>query len=283
MKKLSEKALLVNLCIRQWSARKYDRKATDEVNSAHNATDAGRFNKLLISKQALTDIQRISNSARQFHYNNTLPWSDQGDRLLPTTNYFEYFGEMSRFKAQFDEYVQQFVSGYDRLVAEAQLRLNSLFDPTDYPDDVSDKFSLTVVPMPVPEVQDFRVELNDTDVDSLRVSIEKEVNSRFTAATESIYDRISEQLKHMHSKLIDPDAVFRDSMFENLQGMIELLPRLNFSGDAKILMLCDDLKKLYCDPDSVRSNKDLRAEKATEVNAILNNIPKKIKSWRKNY
>lgn len=67
MKNLAEKALLVTLNISQWSARKYDRKVTEEVNDTHQAKDAGRFNKLLIDKTHLDEIQKIVNEARHFH------------------------------------------------------------------------------------------------------------------------------------------------------------------------------------------------------------------------
>ena len=46
--KLSDKALLVQLSISQWTARKYDKRATEQVNNANNAAmTAGRYNKSL--------------------------------------------------------------------------------------------------------------------------------------------------------------------------------------------------------------------------------------------
>ena len=53
---LSTRAMLVSLSISQWSGRRLDREITDEVNQQHNAAaDAGRYNKLLLPKEALAE------------------------------------------------------------------------------------------------------------------------------------------------------------------------------------------------------------------------------------
>src|SRR3546814_5363729 len=66
-----------------WSARRIDRKATEEINEKNNAAnDAGRYNKLLVDSKALAGIQSAISAARAFHYSRTLPWQDDGARLL---------------------------------------------------------------------------------------------------------------------------------------------------------------------------------------------------------
>lgn len=272
MKNLAEKALLVTLNISQWSARKYDRKVTEEVNDTHQAKDAGRFNKLLIDKTHLDEIQKIVNEARHFHYENTLPWSDLGDRLLPSKNYFEYIQKLSRYKTSFEACVDTFCKKYDSMINEAQGRLNSLFDSRDYPADISGRFGFKTVFMPIPETAGFRVDLDTTEIDKLKSDIETEVQDRFTNATQELYSRIKTQLEKMHERLKDADNKFRDTLFTNLADLIDLLPRLNVSNDRMIEALCSDMKGLLVNPDSVRADELLRKRKADEVNAILNNL-----------
>ena len=46
---LNDRALLVQLNVSQWTARKYDKSASKEVTTAHGASSAaGRFNKSLL-------------------------------------------------------------------------------------------------------------------------------------------------------------------------------------------------------------------------------------------
>lgn len=269
MKNLAEKSLIVSLNISQWSARKYDRKITEEVNSQHQAKDAGRYNKLLVAKDALEEIQKVSNKIRNFHYDNTLPWSDTGDRLLPSTNYFPYVKQLGEYKSEFEGLVNKFVSEYPSIIDDAKKRLNGMFNPLDYPSDISDKFSIKTTFMPVPVADDFRVNLSEEEVQNIRESVEKELHQRFTEASRSIYRRIKEQLTYMHGRLIEGNAKFRNSLFENLKELIELLPKLNFAEDEKVTRLCDDLKDLYVDAESVRADSVLRSQKAKQADAIL--------------
>lgn len=269
---LTDKALLVALSISQWSARKFDKKATDEVNNAHGATDAGRFNKALVSRDHLQEIQKIANEARTFHYENTLPWGDNGERLLPAANYFEYTRAIATLKNKFDGLVREFCQSYPLMIDEARRRLNGLFNETDYPANVADKFEVKTSFMPVPQSADFRLNLNAQEVDSLRGKIEDEIGRRFAAAQHDVFVRVADHLKRMHERLSVNDAVFRNSLFENLRELIDLLPRLNFSQDSRIAHLSQELKALYCEPEAVRNDVALRQQKAAQVEGILDRM-----------
>lgn len=272
MKNLTEKALLINLTIRQWTARKYDRKVTDEVNHTHNTSDAGRFNKVLIAKNHLEAIGKIAGRARQFHYDNTLPWSDNGERMLPATNYMEYVSKLGELKNEFETELNKFAAEYPSMIEEAKKNLNGLFNQSDYPNDIRDRFEIKTSFMPMPDVQDFRVELSEVEMNLIRKNVEVEINDRFSNAQCDIYDRITDQLKKMHERLIDANTTFRDSLFENVIALVDLLPRLNVTDDANITSLCASLKALYVNPDNVRKDSLLRANKAKEVEALMNKV-----------
>lgn len=74
----------------------------------------------------------------------------------------------------------------------------------------------------------------------------------------------------MRDRLSTKDAVFRDSLFDNLQELVGLIPKLNVTGDADIQAACDEMVKLMADPDAVRKNSQLRNQKAEQVNDVLN-------------
>lgn len=269
MKNLTEKALLANLVICQWSARKHDKSVTREVNENHGAKDAGRFNKILVDKKHLEPLQKIATKARDFHYNNTLPWGDNGDRLLPTENYFEYTAQIARFKNEWETAVNDFERNYAGMIDEARINLNGLFDERDYPRHITDKFDIKTSFMPVPDTEDIRVNLSQGEVETLRRNIGEELNDRMAGATKDIFRRMHEVLSRMFERLNDKDAIFKDSLFENVKDLVELLPRLNVTGDETITELCQDMASIYTNPERIRKNRTLRAEKAEEVDAIL--------------
>lgn len=106
--RLSEKAMLVKLSISQWTARKYDRKVSHEVNSQYGANaDAGRYNKVLIAQEAIKKITKVANEARTFHYYQTLSWSDEGYRMLPAANFMDYSTKMREFRSKFETVVNE--------------------------------------------------------------------------------------------------------------------------------------------------------------------------------
>lgn len=88
---LSSRAMLCSLSISVWSARKHDPEALEEIAALHGArADAGQYNKLLFPKKALEEIHKIISEARQAHYFITLPWGDDGYRVLPAASYIEH-------------------------------------------------------------------------------------------------------------------------------------------------------------------------------------------------
>jgi len=82
---LSSRAMLCSLSISMWSAQKHDPDASQEIAQRHGAqADAGRYHKVLLPKEALAEVQKIVSDARQEHYFITLPWDDNGYRVLPS-------------------------------------------------------------------------------------------------------------------------------------------------------------------------------------------------------
>jgi len=266
---ITEKAMLVSLSIRQWTARKYDRKITEEVNHTHQAKDAGRFNKLLIEKKRLSPIQACANKIRIFHYNNTLAWADEGDRLLPVANFFEYAQEINKLKDEFESAVADFIGDYDLIVQEAKNNLNGLFNPLDYPIDIRDRFGISFSFMPVPDSADFRVSVSKEILDEMKNTLNQEVDNRLNRATESLRHKIKDHLIYMRDKLSDPNGIFRDSLFGNLEGLIDLAPKLNVVNDQRIELLTLAMQQINLDPHAVRNNVSLRANVVIQINDML--------------
>jgi hypothetical protein len=99
-------AVLVDLNIRAWSARKLDKKVSSEIDASKGTkTKAGNYNKhLLAGTDKLEEVQRVVSAARTWHYEQTLPWSDSGSRLLPMQNFFSYKQELGLFDQKFNEW-----------------------------------------------------------------------------------------------------------------------------------------------------------------------------------
>ncbi len=268
---LGNRAMLVKLSISQWTARRGDKRATATVENHYGATDAGRFNKTLIAQEAIKAVEKTANTARTWHYDQTLPWSDEGYRLLPAANFADYSSKMRELRAQFEAAADDFCANYPALVDDARVRLNGLFSAGDYPRNVRDRFGLETQISPIPMAGDFRVSLRDDETAEIQREIEARTVQATAAAHNDLYRRLADCVGHMADKLGDSKAIFRDSLIDNLRELCELLPRLDLQGDpilAQIRKSAEE-KMLRYGAETLREDAAARAETATDASAIL--------------
>lgn len=272
---LQDRAMLVSLTISQWTNRRHDKKASQQVEQANNAKQAGRFHKVLVSKDALEAIAKIASQARDFHYHLTMPWGNNGERLLPSTLFMKYTDAMSDFKLKFSVEVDRFVRDYPQLVADAQLRLGSLYNAADYPDSrsIRDRFGIHTDFVPVPAAEDFRVQLNDEYVDKIRQEITSKVTQRQREAVYDCWRRVREVVEHIHERLADKDKVFRDTLISNAKDLVEILPALNFTNDENLNQIASEVNAILVAPERLRTDETLRSDVASKAADILARLP----------
>src|SRR5215469_18779506 len=106
-----ERAMLAAVHISIWTAVKHDRKVSREVAQRHGAYDgAGRYNRQLLHEaEGLESLRSLAGQIRQYFYKITLPWSDEGFRLLPANFYFDLMARMREFEASFEQGVDSFL------------------------------------------------------------------------------------------------------------------------------------------------------------------------------
>jgi hypothetical protein len=269
---LTEKAMLVKFTRTAFSAKKFDKKVTQEVDDAHGSHDAGRYNKALIAKSALESGQKASNEARTFVYEQTLPWSDEGYRILTAANYLPFTQSMRAKIASIEKADQEFISRYPEYIEEAKVRLNSLFNPLDYPDTskIGKYFSVSIQFSPLPTSQDFRVNLSSEDIEAIQRDIELRVKDATQEAVKDLWNRLYENVSHMVEKLSEPEAIFRDTLINNIKDLCELLPRLNLTDDPDLNRMGKEIKDRLTNfsPEELRPNatKDNLEKKDREMN-----------------
>jgi hypothetical protein len=272
--KLSDKALLVQLSISQWTARKYDKKATEQVASANNAAvQSGRYNKsLLPMNDFLANVHQKSTLIRKKYYANTLPWGIDGTQILPSANYLSFMTDFRKEKYEWQMVVNSFLSEYMRLKTHARVSLNTLYNEADYPlqDEVASKFDMDMSIMPVPD-GDFRVDVAEEELARITADVERRVVDASQNAMKEAWTRLHDRVQHMAEKLDDPKAVFRDTLVENTREICSVLSRLNFTDDPNLEAMRQEVEQSLTKhhPDALRNDPDLRRDKAAEAKAIM--------------
>lgn len=274
---LSDRALLVQLSISQWTARKYDKKATKKVaEEFHNFVDQGRYNKALLPMNSMLDrVHKKTTFIREKFYKNTLPWGIEGTMMLPTTNYLAFMTEFRKEKGEWLTLVNDFVADYDNLRLDAQRVLGQLYEHSDYPsaEDVRKKFNIDMAVFPVPST-DFRVAIASDELTRIQQDVEARVADAQATAMKEVWTRLYDRVKHMAEKLADPKAIFRDTLVENLQEQCAMLSRLNFMDDPNLEILRQQVEGTLAShhPDALRNDPDLRRDTAAEAKAIMDKM-----------
>ena len=261
---LTDDAMQVSLRITAWSGRLYDRQASNHVAVHHDAAaSAGRYNKCLLPKAAFAALTATVSACRTAHYENTVPWDDQGSRLLTVANYEHYTELMNGFRERMVRERARFIEDYDVNVDQARLDLGKLFRIEDYPskEALQDKFSIRYRITPVQDAEQFMAKLATDDVDRVKRDIEHQIEERLHDAVGDLYRRFGEAVERVSERLQEDDngkpLVFRDSMISNIRDLVDIVPRLNIFGDDELARLCEQVKDKIAsiEPDSLRPSK----------------------------
>lgn len=272
---LQERAMLVDLTIRQWTGRKHDKSVSAEVDRNHGASNAGRFNKQLVDKQALQAIATKANAIRDFHYRRTLPWGKTGQNVLPTTLYFEYLRELKVLRDDFDQAVAKFMTDYPHLVQDARQRLNTLFDPTEYPstDKLRASFGVDLEILPIPSSADFRVDMADTERAQIQQEIEQRVQERQNEATKECYVRVREVLQRMKNQCVEGKTRITESLAQSVSDLAGVIDHLNIAGDPELTRLGEAIRQeLIIGADDLRRDERTRVAAGNRASQLLDSI-----------
>jgi hypothetical protein len=283
---LSSRAMLAGLSIRQWTARRLDKRVTEEVRQAHGASlDAGRYNKALVAKDSLAAIVSAANAARTAHYDRTLPWLDDGARILPAAGYIAYTEQLRTVRGDFESAVEAFVSNYPVFVDDAKSRLNGLFNADDYPhaSDIRNRFAFAVRILPMPDARDFRVQLADGQADQIRQEVETATREALDHAMRDAWQRIAETVGRMVDRLNayrpaiggnKAEGIFRDSLVDNVRELVALLPSFNLTADQALDSITRRMESELCQhgADDLRESDALRADTAKAAESIMADV-----------
>lgn len=276
MSNLANRAVLAGVRISTWTGRKYDRKVSEEVAKQHStAVTAGRYHKNLAQgATTLEAIRSVASAARNTHNALTLPWTNEGERILPSVGYMKWAEEMRRYKGELGALVEAFVGEYEAIKASDKATLNGLYNEADYPVDIRACFAFDTLVKPLPQAEDFRVQLGEGEVNEIKRQLTAAVEASVQEAQGEAIKRLYRAVSHMAEKLKDPKAIFRDSLTENVEELSALLPGFNLTGDVELdaigAMVRDRLTGIKA--EDLREAGVLRSNVAYDAEQIVNRM-----------
>ena len=279
---LSSASMLVDFSASVYTARKKDVSASEELETIKNADPnvANVHKKLLGNCPELVAIQKFVGNTRNAHSSMTLPWSDMGMRLLPTSTFFKYKQYMTKAEQEFHTLVEKFFDIYEDAVVNAQTLLGDLYNPANYPplDVLRHKFGWRLSFVPLPTSGDFRVEMEQEQAKSLAEEYDKHYNAMFGKAIDSMIGDLMKYLARLSDRLDyksqEDKKVFHDTVTSNITDMLENLLVPLADKDKRLHTLTRQLMDTFegISADALREDGALRQNTKQSVDDVISSI-----------
>jgi hypothetical protein len=248
---------------------------SDEVNTAKNSKGALKVRKTLLPKSSgvrVKALQTVLGDFYTWHTSQTLSTPTKGRRLLPVPFYMLYMEKFAESKDKADEALNDLVGNFDADVLLAQDELQGAFKAEDYPssEEIRRYYNMGV--------NFFELPTNDR---ILRLLGEKAaadndayVQQMAAVATEDAKAKLRKVVECMTERLSKPDNIFRDTLTENMNDILSVLPMMNLTSDPAFDAIITDAKQTLqgWDPDQLRKNPAVRSQVAKAAADILNRL-----------
>lgn len=275
---LREKAITVRVRRSMYTPTKYDRAATAAAEAALGTAKTGRYTKkLLRTCKELRDCQHAFQDVYNYAVQNTLPWMDEGVRVLPNGNYIEFAAEIGRLRNVAMQKVQALATVWDTAVMADKGFLGGMWSLSDYPTkaEMVAKWDISIMFAPVPVSDDFRIDMDEAD----KQLLDNAINDVEAKATDYLLKQILEPVVAMADKLSipigDEGAIFRDSLVGNLQDVCKRARKLNINNDERVDEIAGEIEKALenITAQTLRESdyvRDTTAKRMDEISKKLN-------------
>lgn len=271
---LKDSALLVKLTRRAFNPKIRDVAATAKVNEMYQSADGADVYKNLFKKsKVISNIRSKSTDQYQFHMRWTLPWLDGGTRLLVSKFYDDYIDGMGRRKADMESLLAAITpEEYDAIVKSDMADLAGLANASDYPtlSDLKSSFGSDIRLFPVPDSNDFRVQVSQQHKDQL----DKMVEETGSLARDDLHKRVEKCLGRIVEQCSKENPRIFDSMLESTIELSEVMKILNVHNDTEINSLSEELYKLGVSVNTfqLRTSENARKELASRASKLISSF-----------
>ena len=284
---ISSAAMIVDFNASVWTARKKDRKASEDVTDANHA-DKGVANvskNLLGNCAELDAVQKFAANVRNMHYSMTMPWSDNGSRLLTTAQYFKYHEAMTDLQQEFYRLVEEFLQVYEWKIMEAQAKLGDMFNRDEYPTraGLESKFAFRMAYIPLPDSGDFRIDIGNEGMVQIQTQYEAQYAAQIKGAMNDVWKRLHDNLTTLVRQL-DVDEKGKgnrlfDTVFDGALALTDMLRTCNVTGDSQMEAMRLKLEQAFTTNNQpvnlhqIKNSPTLRANTQEKLTAAIAALP----------
>jgi hypothetical protein len=261
--------------------------APEQRTTAARAFHADR--ELLTASKLILDtknpayraVAAVRSEASGYWRTVTLPFPEAGIRLFPQNSLGLFATTMQAYRERLQEAAHELASQYDTMKSEAQRRLGTLFNASDYPTTLDGLFDLEVT-YPAIEPPGYLMARHPDVYQAEQARVRKRFESAVELAEQAFATELQRLTAHLAERLTGlhdgQPKVFRDSAVENLREFFERFRRLNIRSSPELDMLLEEAQQVITgiEPQQLRDSVRLRQMVARDFGQIQASVGERL-------
>lgn len=254
-----------------------------QIRTAADAFDADRdlftaSKKLIDTKHpAYKAVSVIKSQAASFWRSMTLPYPQDGVRLIRHDDIERFEATMSDYRTRLADAVENLREHYETIKANARERLGRLYNPADYPATLEGTFGITWEYPPI-EPPRYLMNFNPELYEQEQARIQQRFEQAVTMAEDAFAEKLQELVEHLIERLSDTSdgkpKTFQKSTVENFREFYEEFRRLNVRGNTELDALVSRANNLVAgvDAQDLRNSAALRQNLSEQMGEVRNSL-----------
>lgn len=205
----------------------------------------------------------VRSQAKAWVKDNTLPFPEDGIRLLKRDALAAFSNKMACFTAQLDQAVAALQDAYWDIRQERKTALAGMFREGDYPLTLTDQFSIWSE-FPSIEPPNYLQDHNERIWQQEQQRCAARLDEAVTLAEQSLTDEFQKVLTHLVDRLgydeMGEAKKFRDGSIDNLRGFFDKFRNLSLGSNEQLDELVNAAQAILGDtrPEMLRSAPNVR-------------------------
>jgi hypothetical protein len=277
MPRLEDSTIVVHLNLRVPTSLKRLPKIERSIAEMSSAASGRvRASKRILDSPLIARGRSLVNALRAEHHALTLPWQQDGRRLLPLRFHTQHTELVSRAQDELGRIRSAIRVQYENLIEHDKATLGTLFNPGDYlsAERLAGRFRIECMSEPLTDTRDLRISLPGEEIEKLRAQIERQREVALAEATEGLWRQLEETIGRLVASLSDPRAKLYTATLRNLLDLCARLDGLNIADDSELAemrtRILADFSSL--DLETARKEPGLRQGAAATARAHLDAI-----------
>lgn len=236
------------------TAKQVDEEVRDSVR-AQFGDESLTLSKHLFKQGGVRLLLRKIDRIYDWHKENTVPYVDRGDRILPGSFFKDYAAYMlpaiqdvdttrADVIANWSQHVQDDMTQRASKATTMMAKHNIGFDEYPTAQDAESMFSVKYSVKPIPKGEHLMTCVPQWQKDQLNEDIEEIVDIVRADLISRMLKPVAAAVEKLSIPIGDKGSVFRDTLIDNLHEALQTARNLNIGDDPKVTAAIDEMNKV---------------------------------------